>query len=1040
MRSIYGREKALSELMIQQQISVLALQETFERVNDPPEGLPKSTFSKPADNGRRGVMIMVHPALERSAQCAAELGGGNPNILWVTLDFEDAAYFVASVYLPDNSKNKEADEVVRQLFDDIEAVPVGAHVIILGDWNYDPFKVKGKNKGAFTTMMSHPRMILLLRNDPLECTRPAANSHIDHIFISQTVVPKTSSKIFYMNTPPHERLPSDHLIVGFKSVGSGRRSRTKPATLQYDMAPLSDCAEHAFTHTLDGLAGRWLLWAVELGAEMGTSRASRQLQTSLLFAGLKLVIYSASYQTLPTKRKRERATNAGALLTKFASGESRKELWEVVSRRCRRKPLAEGPPLKELEQKLREQGARTPTSSCPETKRWVRRAVAKLDAVGTTLELNAAPSFDNMLETYLQVIIAEVKNLGWKVAGGLDNITAFQIKRAPLSFLRALAFFAARCAYLKCFPRGLRLARAKFIPKPEVGKFRGLRLESLLTKLVEKCVLHALFPSFGPDLELIAPEHFADRKGVSAELTAGILAIIIDAHRDSETPIYVVIVDAKEAYDNVWRDALWAKAASVHECTEEIRSARALYENMEAQIVEDDFESPIVQLHQGVPQGGPRSGKLFSLYNSDLPGELRHAGAGTTIGEVDLTCAIFLDDSMIPALTEQVTRGTLRTLEDYGDRWSQQWAPAKCKVLCINAVNPPAQWPFKGQWIDSVEACKYLGIHFDPRRGWGTHFAKKRAAALLARLELRRAGLLGGRNAPADSLEIAKAMLWSIIDYGRGVASSQGPDCKAVAKSLDAFQLETLREILGTSKSSRRAGVRGEVGEIPDVWRERKRQMLAARQMLRAPEGGLMEKIARQANNATPKLGIFRVVHSFLEEAKAPLLEEFRSKGDIKRWIHTKASQEWKAMVEKSSVLHRTYYHSNSLGMKGYLRRAFPGRTILTRLRIDDLDLGAASYRGKSLLKELCAMCGEEAETREHFVLSCRPLEGARDANRKAMDLARGLPLAWAFDVLILARPRGADDDTSAAITVGKLFHDLWTLRAKILGLRNTLD
>ena len=74
MRSIYGREKALSELMIQQQISVLALQETFERVNDPPEGLPKSTFSKPADNGRRGVMIMVHPALEKSAQRAAELG------------------------------------------------------------------------------------------------------------------------------------------------------------------------------------------------------------------------------------------------------------------------------------------------------------------------------------------------------------------------------------------------------------------------------------------------------------------------------------------------------------------------------------------------------------------------------------------------------------------------------------------------------------------------------------------------------------------------------------------------------------------------------------------------------------------------------------------------------------------------------------------------------------------------------------------------------------------------------------------------------
>ncbi len=60
---------------------------------------------------------------------------------------------------------------------------------------------------------------------------------------------------------------------------------------------------------------------------------------------------------------------------------------------------------------------------------------------------------------------------------------------------------------------------------------------------------------------------------------------------------------------------------------------------MEAQIVEDDFESTIVQLKQGVPQGGPQSGKLFGLYNSDLPDVLQNVGAGTSIGEVDLTCA-----------------------------------------------------------------------------------------------------------------------------------------------------------------------------------------------------------------------------------------------------------------------------------------------------------------------------------------------------------------------------------------------------------------
>ena len=873
VRSIYGREKTLAELMTQYQISVLALQETFQRANDPPKGLPVSTFSKPADNGRRGVMIVVHPTLESAAQNALGLGGGNPNILWITLTIGDAAYFVASVYLPDNSKDKEADEVAEQLINDIGDIPGEAFIIIMGDWNYDPFKAKGKNKDAFKKIMSHPRMALVHRSSPLDYTRPAASSHIDNIFISKTFVPKTSSKMFYLNIPPHKRIPSDHVIVGLNSEGAGRRRRLRTTALQYDMAPLRECVDHAYSHTLDVLAKRWLWWAAEMAAEMGPATDSRRLETDLLYAGLKLTIYSASFQTLPTKRKRQGAISAGALLTKFASGgEARKELWEMVAKRlatgtknlCDREP---GPPLKELEQKLSEQGSRTPVSSCRETKRWVRRATGKLDAEATPAELIETPSFESMVETYYQVIIAEIKILGWKVAGGLDNISAVQVKRAPLSFLRALAVFAARCAYLKCFPRGIRLARAKYIAKPD-GKYRGLRLESLLAKLVEKCVLHALFPSFGPDPGLIAPEHFADRKGVSAEMTAGILAILIEAHRGS--PLFIVIADAKEAFDNVWRDALWAKAAAAHKCTEEIRSARALYEHMEAQIVEDNFESAIVQLGQGVPQGGPRSGKLFALYNSDLPDALRGAGAGAKIGEVNLTCAIFLDDSMIPTTTVAATRETLATLANYGDRWSQQWAPAKCKVLCLNAPDPPAQWQFKGQWIDSVPSCKYLGVHFDPLGGWSRHFAMKRIAALLARLELRKAGLLGGRNAPADSLEVARAMLWSAIDYGRGVASSQGTKCKGVAKTLDAFQLETLREILGVSKTCRKAGVRGELGEIPDRWRERKRQLLVARQMLGAPSGGLMELIARQANSVSPKLGVFQVVHEFLEATGPP--------------------------------------------------------------------------------------------------------------------------------------------------------------------------
>ena len=109
----------------------------------------------------------------------------------------------------------------------------------------------------------------------------------------------------------------------------------------------------------------------------------------------------------------------------------------------------------------------------------------------------------------------------------------------------------------------------------------------------------------------------------------------------------------------------------------EVRQARALYENMAAKIVEDGYESEIVEFAQGIPQGGPRSGKLFALYNSDLPDALRKVGAGTVVGEVEITCATFLDDSVVPTLSEPWQRPVHTvpcSAEGTGGLWSQMVA------------------------------------------------------------------------------------------------------------------------------------------------------------------------------------------------------------------------------------------------------------------------------------------------------------------------------------------------------------------------------
>ena len=203
--------------------------------------------------------------------------------------------------------------------------------------------------------------------------------------------------------------------------------------MQYDCDPLRDGLHPAYSQILDGLAEGWLQWAPALGAVMEASDEPRRLEAEILFAGIKLIVYSASFQTLPTKRKKGSALNAGKMVTNVASGESRKELWEMVSKRFRRRTRGKesDPPLRELEQKLQEQGTKGPVSSCPATKRWVRRTMATLAAPATPSEINETLPFDRLFETYYLVLTAETKNLRWRVAGGLDNITAGQIKRAP---------------------------------------------------------------------------------------------------------------------------------------------------------------------------------------------------------------------------------------------------------------------------------------------------------------------------------------------------------------------------------------------------------------------------------------------------------------------------------------------------------------------------------------------------------------------------------------------------------------------------------
>ena len=207
---------------------------------------------------------------------------------------------------------------------------------------------------------------------------------------------------------------------------------------------------------------------------------------------------------------------------------------------------------------------------------------------------------------------------------------------------------------------------------------------------------------------------------------------------------------------------------------------------------------------------------------------------------------------------------------------------------------------------------------------------------------------------------------------------------------LEIFQLRLLKEILGVSTSAVRTGVFGETGDLPDIWRERQRQLLSARQMLKAPPGSLPGSVARATQSGEGMLGIFRLAKILEEQGEVRDIASFASKKSIKSWVWRHASREWLTKAKASTRVGGTYHDSVALQTRGYLKFDFKGRQILTKLRVDDLDLGAASFRGKSLPLPVCQLCGVEPETREHFVLRCRSLDDVRGRGRMGDD-------AWPF-------------------------------------------
>ena len=225
-------------------------------------------------------------------------------------------------------------------------------------------------------------------------------------------------------------------------------------------------------------------------------------------------------------------------------------------------------------------------------------------------------------------------------------------------------------------------------PDP-LAHLRGIRLSSLLGKLIERLATDEIFPMNGPTSALICPEQYACKQGISSDMAALLLASWIEMR--SNIPTYVLFSDISGAYDNVWREALWAKIRSklttdrARGCSIKVHHLKALYNKMRSYVRGLRSLSERIDCFKGVGQGSPNSGNLFCVFMSDLPDDLKKLIDPAELYGVLVSCLIFMDDIAIPLTTPDEVRQALLTLHTYGKKWGVEFSLRKTRVLCFRA-------------------------------------------------------------------------------------------------------------------------------------------------------------------------------------------------------------------------------------------------------------------------------------------------------------------------------------------------------------------